>query len=97
LLAIQIERRGVNKSVGKQLLYLSILRIREGNQCFFCAPEIKRRVVSPHRLFEALHIAVNVAIQQFEEKAEVLWIALVRRRRRQEQVVGHSGDRSPQW
>ena len=47
----------------------------------------------PHRLLEALHVAVDVAVEQLEEEAEVLRVALVRRRRHQEVVVGHRRQR----
>ena len=46
-----------------------------------------------HRLFEALHVAVDVPVEQRQEEAEVLRVALVRRGRHQQVVVGHLGER----
>ena len=46
-----------------------------------------------HRLFKAFHAAVDVAVEQFEEEAEVLRVALVRCRRHQKIVVGHRRQR----
>ena len=46
-----------------------------------------------HRLLEALHVAIDVAVEQLEEQAEVLRVALVRRRRHEEVVIGHCRQR----
>ena len=46
-----------------------------------------------HRLLEALHVAVDVAVEEREKQAEVLRVALVGRRRHQQVVVGALGKR----
>ena len=46
-----------------------------------------------HRFFKALDVAVDVAVEQFQEQAEVLRVALVRRGRHQQVVVGHRRER----
>ena len=70
--------------------------IREGDKGLFDPPQIERGIMSCHRLFEALHIAINVLVEQRQEEAEVFRVALVRRRRHQEIVIGHCGKRLAQ-
>ena len=46
-----------------------------------------------HRLFQAFHVAVDVAVEQFKEQAEVVSVALVRRGGHQEVMVRHGRQR----
>ena len=70
--------------------------MRKGDERLFGAPQVERGLVFLHRVLEALDAAVDVRVEQREEPAEVIRVALVRRRRHQEVVVGHLGQRLAQ-
>ena len=93
LVAIQLERGGANLALREELLHLTSLGIGERNQRLLRAAKIEGRMVPSHCLLETFHAAVDVAVEQFEEEAEVLRVALVRRRRHQKIVVRHRRQR----
>ncbi len=93
LVAIELEGGRADLALREELLHLAGLGIGKRDQRLLRAAKIERRVVPSHRLLEALHVAVDVAVEQFEEEAEVLRVALVRRRRHQKIVVGHRRQR----
>ena len=94
LVAVELERRPCWTSrLVKSFLTSPGLGVGERDQRLLRPAQVERGLVPPHRLFEALDVAVDVAVEQREEQAEVLRVALVRRRRHQQVVVGHLRER----
>ena len=93
LLLVQLEGGGLDLALGEELLDLPGLRVGETDQGLLGPPEVERRTPAPHGIFEASDVAVNVLVQQRQEPAEVLGVALVRRGRHQQVVVGHVRER----
>ena len=48
-----------------------------------------------YRLANRLHVGVGVRIEQLEEEAEILGVALMRRRGQDQEMVGMSRSSSP--
>ena len=84
-----LKRNRLDVPAGEQLFNHASVRVRECYQGFLDTAQVKRRFVTRHSLLQAFHIAVNVLIEEREEKAKVFRIALVRRRRHQEVVIRH--------
>ena len=82
---------GADDAFGEQRLHFASFRIRERNEGFLHAAQVKRGFLLSHCLLQTFHIAINVPVQQFEEQAEVIRVALVGRRCHQEVMVGHFG------
>ena len=61
----------------------------KGDERLFGAAQVERGLVFAHCLLKAFDAAVHVRVEQSEETAEMVGIALVRRGRHQEEVVGH--------
>ena len=89
LVAVQVERRGVHFALREQLVGEAGLGVGEGDECLLGATEVERGLVAPQGLLKALDVAVDVAVQQREEQAEVLGVALVGRGGHEQEVVGH--------
>ena len=51
----------------EQRLDLASFGVGERNQRLFDAAKVKRRFLLPHRFFQAFHVAINVAVEQFQE------------------------------
>ena len=81
----------------KSLLDLAGLGIGERNQGFLGPAQVERAPRARRiACLQALDVAVDVAVEQREEEAEVLGVALVRRGRHQQVVVGHLRQRFAQ-
>jgi hypothetical protein len=78
LVAIQLERGRADLALREEFLDLAGLGIGERNQRLLSAAKIEGRVVPSHRLLEAFHAAIDVAVEKLEEEAKVLRVALVR-------------------
>ena len=70
--------------------------VGERNQSLLDAAKVERGFMFPHRFLQTCNIAVNIAIKQFEEHAEIFRVALVRCRGHQQVMVGHLGEFGPQ-
>src|SRR5206468_8999522 len=64
--AIQLERGRADLALGEELLHVASLWIGERNQRLLRAAKIKGSMMPAHRLLEAFHAAVDVAVEQFE-------------------------------
>ena len=80
---------GANITFGEQGFDLAGFRVRETYQRLLHPPEVKRRFLTAHRLFQTFHVAINVFVQQFEEQAKILRVTFVRRGGHQEVVIRH--------
>ncbi len=94
--AVEVKGGGANLALREELVDLARVRVGEGDQCFLGPPQVERGLVLPHGVLEALDAAVHVRVEQGEEPAEVVLVALVRRRRHEQVMVGHPGKRLAQ-
>ena len=84
LLAVELEGGGVHLALREQFVDFAGLGVGEADERLLRAPQVERRRVPLHRLLQAFDVAVDIAVEQRQEEAEVLWVALVRRRRHQQ-------------
>jgi len=89
---IELERNRSHVAFGEQLFHLTGVRIGECYKRFLGAPQVERRGVPLHGLFETLDVAVHVSVQQPQEQAEMLRIALMRSGGHQQIVIRHAGE-----
>ena len=87
--ADQIEGRRADFALGEELADLARLGIGERDQGFLGPPQVEGGFLTPHRLLKALDAAVDIGVQQGQEPAEMLGIALVGRGRHQQEMIGH--------
>ena len=87
--ADQIEGRRADFALGEELADLARLGIGERDQGFLGPPQVEGGFLTPHRLLKALDAAVDIGVEQGQEAAEMLGIALVWRGRHQQEMVGH--------
>src|SRR6266545_4303490 len=60
LLLIEVKGDGVGFPLGEELPHDSRFRVGEADEGFLRAPQIERRALPTHRLFEAAHVPVEV-------------------------------------
>ena len=96
LFAVEIERCRADFTLRKQLADFPGVRMRERDEGFLGAPQIKGSFVLPNGTLQTLDAAVNVGVEQREESSEVIGVALVRRGGHQQVVVRHLGKRFTQ-
>jgi hypothetical protein len=93
---VEVERGGADLALGEQLVDLARVRMGEGNEGLLGAPQVEGGLVLPHGVLQALDAAIHIRVEQGEEPAEVVLVALVGRRGHQQVVVGHPGERLAQ-
>ena len=93
---IDLEVGGADDPPGEKLFGLAGFRVGKGDERLLDAPEIERGFLLAHGLLQALHVAVNVAVKQFEEEAEVFRVALVRSGGHQQVMIRHLGEFHPE-
>ncbi|HEV3257947.1 MAG TPA: hypothetical protein VG013_13760 [Gemmataceae bacterium] len=69
-------------------LDLAGVGVGEADQGLLDPPQVEGGLLPAHGLLQALDVAVDVLVEQFQEQAEVLRVALVGRGRHQQEVVG---------
>ena len=94
--AVEVEGRRADFALREELVDLARVRVGEGDQGFLGPPQVERGFVLAHGVLQALDAAVHVRVEQGQEPAEVVLVALVRRRGHEQVVVGHPGERLTQ-
>ncbi len=61
---------------------------REIDHRFLGSAQVEGRTAAIHRVPDGLHVGIGVGVQQLQEEAEVLRVALVRSGRQQQKMVG---------
>ena len=89
LLGRELEIGRPDFSVAVELVGMASVGIGEGRQGLLDPPQVERSGLRRHRRLKALDVAVDVFVEEGEEPSEMLRVALVRRGRHEEIVVGH--------
>ena len=87
-----MERGRLDLAPGEELMHIPGVRVGEGHQGLLDPAQVERRLALAHGLFQALDVAVDILVQQLQEQAEVVRVALVGRGGHEEEVVGHLGE-----